>query len=133
MIILRVGSPSLLMAGFKGTRDGGPAFDHRQPSLGFRRVVDEVTASPFGSAGETSEETGPGENCRKRKKSENEDGCVEDEANVVEMACLSNGWNVSGGGGGGVGGGLGVVTAVGVGGHLDLTPPGLGRQGSLVL
>jgi len=121
------------MAGFKGTRDSGPAFDRRQPSLGFRRVVDEVTASPFGSAGETSEETGPGENCRKRKKSENEDGCVEDEANVVEMACLSNGWNVSGGGGGGVGGGLGVVTAVGVGGHLDLTPPGLGRQGSLVL
>lgn len=131
MIILRVGSPCLLMAGF-GTRDGGSAFYRRQSSRGFRRVVDEVTASPFGTPGETSEETGPGENCSKRKKSENEDGCVEDEANVVEVACLSNGWNVSGGGGGGVGGGLGVVAAVGVG-HLDLTPPGLGRQGCLVL
>ena len=60
MIIVTVGSPSLLVARFEWTRDGGPAFESRQSSLGFRRVVDEVTAGPFRTAGETSEKTRPG-------------------------------------------------------------------------
>ena len=85
MIIVSVGNPSLLMARFEGTRDGGSAFESRQSSLGFRRVVDDVTVGPFRTAGETSEETRPGEDCEKGEKCEKEDSRVEDEASVVEL------------------------------------------------
>ena len=55
----------------------------------FRRMIDKVTSGPFGSAGETSEETWPGEDCKKCETREKEDGCVENEASVVEKTGLN--------------------------------------------
>jgi len=118
VIIVRVGNPRLFIAGFEGNRDGGSALESGQSSLGFRRVVEEVAAGPFRTAGETSEETRPGENCKKREPSENEDCCFKDEGSVPGVGALSDGWSESAGGGGGSAQGT-------VGGHLDLARPEL--------
>jgi hypothetical protein len=122
VVVIGVGSSPLLIASFERTRDGGSTFESGQSSLGFRRVVDEVTTGPFGTAGETSEETRPGENCKKCEASKNEDNCVEDEAVVVERPALSCS-RVSGSVGGGLIGGIGGVAC----GHRDLAPPALGQ------
>ena len=112
VVIIRVGHSPLLVVRSKGR----PALYDWRSSFGFRRMVDEVTASPFRAAGETSEETGPGENGEKGETSEKEYGYVEDESLVVQMGGLNKD--------GGVGG---IVQRI-PGGHVDLARPGLERQ-----
>ena len=126
MIIVRVGDPRLFVTGFEGSRDGGSALESGQLSLGFRRVVEEVTAGPFRTAGETSEETRPGENCEKCEPSEKEYCGIEDEASVDGVGALSNGWSEPTGGGS-------RPAYWTVGGHLDLARPKLKRRERLVL
>ena len=51
--------------------DGKSAFCSWQLRLRFRRVINNVTTSPFQTAGETNEETRPGRNDRERETDEN--------------------------------------------------------------
>lgn len=77
-----------------------------------------MAAGPFRSAGETSDETRPRENCEKRKTGEKKDGRGEDEVFVVERGAAAGGCGT-----GGVGRGRGT------GGHRDLARPALRRLG----
>lgn len=121
VVIIRVGSSPLLVLRSKGTGDCRSVLRSWKSSLGFRRVVDKVTVGPFRAAGETSEETRPGENREKRETSEKEDGYVEDEVLVVQAGGLKKGGGVSRAGG--------VEIAQGIpGGHVGLARPGLEQQ-----
>ena len=71
---------------FKGGGGGKPAICGRGLPLWFRRVVDKTTTSPFRTAGETSEETGPRKKPRRMK--ENKCDCAEDGVSVVEREAL---------------------------------------------
>jgi len=122
VVIIRVGDPPLLVLGSNGSGDGWSVLYDRESSLGFRRVVDKVAASPFRTAGETSEETGPGENCEKGETSENEDGYVEDEVFVVHMGGLEESGGVAG-----VTGEVGRVQGI-PGGHVHPARGGLEQQ-----
>jgi hypothetical protein len=62
-------------------------------------MIDKVTTSPFGTAGETSEEPWPGEDGEKCEKSEKEDGNVDNEESVERKGLNLDGWSVSRAGG----------------------------------
>ena len=76
-----------------------------------------MAAGPFRTVGETSEEARQSEGGEKRKTSEREKGCGEEEASVVE-------------GNGGAGSGFGEVGLV-KGGHLGFSRPRLEIESAL--